>query len=321
MPEDVTAGSDWQDIISKHQSAMVEDLSVRFAANVNEAVTSALTAERSHSSRAIARACDEARRAHSEFLNQALRRLRMATSEEKTLQLLHDTCAPYAERCIVLVFAGAQAHAVAGGEVVFEVSDAPAVLSAIESRDPLVTVVSAGQLSGALATALDHNEEDDEPGKAYLFPLISRQAAVAIVIAAGKTDPSPVELLCEAAAMRLESFAGQSPAAPVRAAAHGTAWEDLSAEDQRLHLQAQRVARVRVAEMRLGEEDAFERGLASSNLYGALEARIDAARKEFLQSFLSKSTTMVDYLHLEILRSLAKDDIRLLGPGYPGPMV
>jgi hypothetical protein len=30
---------------------------------------------------------------------------------------------------------------------------------------------------------------------------------------------------------------------------------------------------------------------------------------------------MVDYLHLEILRSLARDDDRLLGQSYPGPMV
>lgn len=321
MPEDVTAGSDWREIISKYQSAMVEDLSVRLAANVDEAVTTALTAERTQSSRAIARACDDARRAHSESLNQALRRLRLAASEEKTLQLLHDTCSPFAEQCIVLVFAGGQAHGVAGGEVVFDVSDSPAVLSAIESRDPLVTVVSPGQLSRELARALHYSEEDDEPGKAYLYPLISRQAAVAIVVAAGRTDPSPVELLCEAAAMRLESFGTQSPAVPVRKAADGLAWEDLSPEDQRLHLQAQRVARVRVAEMRLGEPDALERGLAASDLYGCLAARIDEARREFLQSFLSKSTTMVDYLHLEILRSLAKDDARLLGPGYPGPMV
>jgi hypothetical protein len=30
---------------------------------------------------------------------------------------------------------------------------------------------------------------------------------------------------------------------------------------------------------------------------------------------------MVDYLHLEIVRSLAHDDDRLLGSSYPGPMV
>jgi hypothetical protein len=30
---------------------------------------------------------------------------------------------------------------------------------------------------------------------------------------------------------------------------------------------------------------------------------------------------MVDYLHLEMVRSLADDDAILLGPSYPGPLV
>ena len=30
---------------------------------------------------------------------------------------------------------------------------------------------------------------------------------------------------------------------------------------------------------------------------------------------------MVDYLHLELLRTLANDDADLLGSEYPGPMV
>ena len=119
--------------------------------------------------------------------------------------------------------------------------------------------------------------------------------------------------------MRLESLAG--PAAPAVKRPEGLSWDDLSPEDQRLHLQAQRVARVRVAEIRLYEEESLRRGIAGSNIYEVLEAKIDAARREFLQSFLSKSATMVDYLHLEILRSLAKDDTKLLGATYPGPMV
>ena len=53
----------------------------------------------------------------------------------------------------------------------------------------------------------------------------------------------------------------------------------------------------------------------------ALREQIDTARQQFQKSFLSKSPTMVDYLHLEILRSLAHDDDRLLGQNYPGPMV
>ncbi|HYA16613.1 MAG TPA: hypothetical protein VEF06_04060 [Bryobacteraceae bacterium] len=319
MPEDATADPTWREIISKHQAAMVDDLSMRLAADISDAVNSALAAERSQASRQIARACDEARRAHSESLNQALRRLRSAASQEKTLELLRESSAPYAERSAVLVFDEARAHAIGGGELAFELSEAPAILSAIETREPLVTVASAEQISPALASALAPDRDDDGARKAWLFPLISRGAAAAVVVVAGRVDPSPVELLCEAAAMRLESFL--APAAAPAKRVEELAWDDLSPEDQRLHLQAQRMARVRVAEIRLYEEDALRRGIAASNIYEPLQTKIDAARREFLQSFLSRSATMVDYLHLEILRSLAKDDAKLLGATYPGPMV
>jgi hypothetical protein len=135
--------------------------------------------------------------------------------------------------------------------------------------------------------------------------------------------------------MRLESIA--APVLPIRssedlvqiAAAQGPAdspgerrsWSELSLEDQRLHLQAQRAVRVRVANMRLENPDAVRRGTFAGNIYRELCTQIDSARTEFLQTYLSKSPTMVDYLHLEILRSLAHDDDRLLGPDYPGPMV
>ena len=36
---------------------------------------------------------------------------------------------------------------------------------------------------------------------------------------------------------------------------------------------------------------------------------------------MTVSPTMVDYLHLELVRSFADDDARMLGPDYPGPLV
>jgi len=113
----------------------------------------------------------------------------------------------------------------------------------------------------------------------------------------------------------------QRASVPASAIADRRAWDELGPDDQKLHLQAQRVARVRVARMRLDREEAWRRGLAESDIYGALRRDIEAARTEFLQTFLSKSSTMVDYLHLEILRSLANEDDRVLGREYPGPMV
>ena len=51
------------------------------------------------------------------------------------------------------------------------------------------------------------------------------------------------------------------------------------------------------------------------------ENAFTAARESFREKHMSASPTMVDYLHLEMVRSLANDDADLLGPEYPGPLV
>jgi len=209
--------------------------------------------------------------------------------------------------------------------------NAPALASAIETRDPVTALGRESEISSVLARLLDVAPAE----KVYLFPIVARQQVVAMLVVAGEVFAAAPELLAEAAGMRLESITEtvkktpfpenlvtiQRPAAPVSGLPDRRTWDDLSLEDQQLHMQAQRVARVRVARMRLEREDAWRRGLAQSDVYGALRRDIEAARTEFLQTFLSKSSTMVDYLHLEILRSLANEDNRVLGREYPGPMV
>jgi hypothetical protein len=150
-----------------------------------------------------------------------------------------------------------------------------------------------------------------------------------VLVAEGECEPAAMELIASAAGLKLGLLEAETerlkplptPADAAEKATPGRSWSNLDAEDQRLHLQAQRVARVKVAEMRLRYPDALREGAASGDIYNALRAEIDRARQEFLRNFLSKSTTMVDYLHLEMLRSLAHDDDRLLGKDYPGPMV
>jgi hypothetical protein len=211
------------------------------------------------------------------------------------------------------------------GGLAFDTSSAPAIVAAVESRDPVVALSTDAEISPVLAKAFR-----SAPGeKAYLFPIVARHSVMAMLAASGVQVSAPVELLCEAAGMRLETFqpvvsqllsqrAGEQ-AVPNRETP--LAWDDLNAEDRKLHLQAQRMARLRVAEMRLYHENEVRSGAATGDIYGALQNEIDAARDQFLQAFLSKSSSMVDYLHLELLRSLAHDDDRLLGHHYPGPMV
>jgi len=100
-----------------------------------------------------------------------------------------------------------------------------------------------------------------------------------------------------------------------------TAWESLAAEEQQIHLRAQRFARVRAAEMRLHEGPVVLAGRSRRNLYEALRGPIDEARGQFRRDFFARCPSMVDYLHLELLRTLANDDGELLGADYPGPMV
>ena len=61
----------------------------------------------------------------------------------------------------------------------FDISGAAALAAVIETKDPVVALASASQIPPALAEALAVNG-----GKVYLFPLISRQEVVAILLAA-----------------------------------------------------------------------------------------------------------------------------------------
>jgi len=333
----------WRDLVERHHSTLVYELSERLDADLKDAVSRAIVAERSQASDQLARTREEASRAQAESLNQALRRMRHATGDQKVLQALVENVVPYAASAVVLVFENHQARVAASGgsdlgqslfnNLSFEIADAPALVSAIESGDPVTALATSTEISSALADKLNAGSGDEDEAKAYLFPIRARQSIVAVLlatrlVASSKTAAStaPIELLCEAAGMRLEGIAGVAEPGALADSGQDRAekrlsWDTLSPDDQRLHLQAQRTARLRVAEMRLYNEADLRRGVAAGNIYGALQPVIDSARSQFLQDFLAKSATMVDYLHLEVLRTLAHDNDAVLGQSYPGPMV
>lgn len=114
-------------------------------------------------------------------------------------------------------------------------------------------------------------------------------------------EPAALELLAALAALT-------APSSVESSAARAT---DLS---------AQRFAKVKIAEMQLYQAPAVKAGRASRDLYGSLRPHIDAARQAFQQRFLTAGNGIADYLHAELVRTLANDDATLLGPGYPGPL-
>lgn len=98
-------------------------------------------------------------------------------------------------------------------------------------------------------------------------------------------------------------------------------WDDLTQEQRELHMRAQRFARVQVAEMRLYKDDAVKAGRRDSNIYLRLKPEIDEARERYLAQFLDGQNHMRDYLHGELVETLAIDNPQLMGPDYPGSLV
>jgi len=116
------------------------------------------------------------------------------------------------------------------------------------------------------------------------------------------------------------AFNGDGMAAVAVLPERSFSWDELSQEQRELHMRAQRFARVQVAEMRLFKDDAVKSGRRDANIYLRLRAEIDEARDRYLSQFLDGQPHMRDYLHGELVETLAIDNPQLMGPDYPGPL-
>jgi hypothetical protein len=276
-----------------------------------------------------------AERVQSEHLNQSLRRLRQAAGFAEIAAILCDACAPFCNDCAIFRVdnnvvtgecrRGTDRQTNAGfREVHFAAPEAAAFAGAIESREPVVAICSAAEISPALHDLFGHAVDD----KTHLFPLTVDRTTVGILYTAGAVENAALELLAQSAAMVLE-YRQEARRKPVHAATPDLlriepappAVDSLSPEDRRLHLRAQRFARVQVAEMRLYRPDAVKTGRARGDLYSALQEPIDSARQAYRQAFLLATPTMTDYFHEELLRTLANNNAAWLGEKYPGPLL
>lgn len=270
----------------------------------------------------------------SEHFNQVGRRLREAETERQWAGVLVDGVGAYAKRVALFsVQEGAVKLTPTGTSfepIEIPLADSPALASAVETRQPVVTLFSAGQLSSALVKTLV------EPAgtRVYLLPLVPGDRVSHVLSAEGDEehmDLNALEHICLVGALAWSiKFAAKyegagQPAALGRVAREaeqaGTLdWAGLTREDQDLHLRAQRFARVQVAEIRLYKSQEVRQGRLGRNLYAVLRSEIDSGREAFRQQFLGASPTMVDYFHEELVKTLAHRDASLLGEEYPGPL-
>ncbi len=271
-------------------------------------------------------------------LNQAVRRIRLAADLDEMAAALLDASAGFASGAAVLRAAAGVARGVrirgvsdpaaekfAGLEI--PLAAAAALAGAVETRDPVSAVTSPAEISSQLTEIAGHAAGD----RAWIFPLAADDRVPALLYCWGTVEIAALELLAQAAAPAWSALDAPPKTAAARAAAGlvqlgtpaaaGSAWDSLSPEEQKIHLRAQRFARVEAAEMRLRQTEAVQAGRAQRDLYRTLRSSIDAARDKFQRTYFAACPTMVDYLHLELVRTLANDDAELLGQDYPGPLV
>jgi hypothetical protein len=268
-------------------------------------------------------ACDHARREQAEQLNQAVRRLRIAPDPGELCATLEDAAARLASGTILFRVAEGAATS---DRIEVPLGDAPALAAAAESQDPLIAAATPGEVSAPLVELLGHTPDM----RVSILPVVAGEKVAALVYCWGTVQVAALELLAQVASAvwsaipvpppRLVSIAMAADPPPVQAKP-AAAWQELPPAEQQIHLRAQRFARVQAAEMRLYHAEVVQVARGRRNLYAALRQPIDDARQAFRTRFFASCPSMVDYLHLELTRTLANDDPDLLGSTYPGPLV
>ena len=206
-------------------------------------------------------------------------------------------------------------------------ASAAALRGAVESRDPVTAIATAAEMSPELLELAGHSADE----RVTIFPVLVRDDVRALIYSWGACNLPPWSCCARS---RRRYGPGIEPVTVDRAGCPNwcrsraaeprprPTWDSLPVEEQQVHFKAQRFARVQAAEMRLHQAQAVQAGRTRRDLYGALRETDRRARaRSFGNSFSRACPSMVDYLHLELVRTLANDDAEALGKDYPGPLL
>lgn len=284
---------------------------------------------------------EEAHKQQLQALHKAVRRCEQAENREDVVAALLDGVAPYADRAVLLQLDGdmitgfhSTEQREQGAEPIsleIPVEQAPALHNAKQSGEPLVAMRLESEFSRELLEQM--GEARDE--KIRVFPVVSRNVVRALMLVEAGSKPfqaSAVEILTIPAGYKWT--AGKESAEPAqlitiqgsgtpetKAKDSGQNWFQLSPQEQEIHLRAQRYARVQVAELRLYQSERVRQARKDSNIYGVFRQEIDQVRSDFKTQFVETCPSMLDYYHMELVRILANENEKVLGPDYPGPLV
>lgn len=284
---------------------------------------------------------DAAGRARTELLqslNQVFRRFRSYQGESDWVQTTLDAAAPYASQVALFFLTNNELEL--RGQIPAEqfpetlripIAEGGAFGSVIGLKDPVTALRTPKEVSAVLS-------KGRETERAHIFPITNGDRVSAVLFASDtNSETNALELVAGIASSVLErkantalhaqiGMAPENPKAEPAAVPDAVqpveamklpAWGDLPGDQRQLHIRAQRFARVSVAEMQLGRPEACKAGRQQGDLYLFLKREIDKARENYRKQFMTVST-MVDYLHVELIKTAAEGDEEKMGADYPG---
>jgi hypothetical protein len=290
----------------------------------------------------LARARLEVARGIAQVLNECFTRMRRFESDRQWCEAMLDAAGAMSRRCAFFSVRGddlcIQGARGLGNKAAFPPAEipyksAPAFDRVIATAKTIQVVRCTAELSAPIACMFGQEGE----GRALLVPVTTEDRVPGILYAEDTVDPSAMELVTALAGAILEkhlklfepvrtaagltrSVAVKSGDAPTPPSGEGRTVEIAApapprAEDP-AQLAAQRFARVEVARVLLANPPAVSHGRARQDLYSTLRPEIDMIRAKYRARFHG----VRDYLHLEMVQTLALGDASLLGRDYPGPV-
>jgi hypothetical protein len=141
------------------------------------------------------------------------------------------------------------------------------------------------------------------------FPTISAEAASAaaeVQSAVAEMETEQAEpVVAEPAVHTAVSAAAETVPAPA-----------ISPEDQYIHGKAQRFARLLVDEIKLYNQAKVAEGRKKKDLYDRLKETIDKSRGTYQKRYGTSVAASANYFQREIIRSLAEDDLSIMGANF-----
>jgi hypothetical protein len=130
------------------------------------------------------------------------------------------------------------------------------------------------------------------------------EVAPPVAMAATEAEPPPV-------IEEVVPVAPTAPAEPEPAAAEGA-----SPQDQETHRKAQRFARLLIDEIKLYNQAKVSEGRKNKDLYDRLKEAIEKSRSTYQKRYGNTVAASGDYFQHELVRSLAEDDVSIMGANF-----